>query len=166
MNSHLLILRRDLYSNDTTLGDMSYIQHDSIEIPFGHSLEDTVRANGIKVYGDTAIPATEIGEEYFVDIRISPKYGEVVVFYTHKELLANGEFKYILNYKGIRFEYILGHGGNHHKDTMGCVLVAKTRNDANMSIQGSLKKELVALVKKLQETCDVRLRVINKPQKK
>jgi len=162
--SHYLILNRDKYSSDSTIGKIGVLEEERPFYDFCNTLEDTVRAYGIKVKGATAIPSTEEGKEYFVDIRVSPRFGEVVVFYTSKEKREDGEYKYILENGGIRFEYILAHGGNKPEDTDGCVLVAKNRNESNMTIQGSYKKKIVALVKELQKTCDVKLRVINNPQ--
>jgi len=149
-------LERDFYQELTTLGEM--LTPDAEH--FGHTLEDVVRPYGIKDKHYTAIPETQGDDTYMIDIRQSPKYGEVAVVYTSKE----GD-KYILEYGGIRFEYILVHGGNKHENTSGCILTAKNRNDKNRTIQGSLKKEFVAEVKKWKaKGFDTRLRVTNLPQ--
>lgn len=145
-------LKRDSYQKATTLGEM--FSPDGSH--FGYTLEDIVRPYGIKDKDWTAIPEGM----YHLGIRISPKYGEVAVAYTHKI----GE-RYILENNGQRFEYILIHGGNNKDHTSGCVLIARNRNDQNLTIQGSLKEEFAAEVKRLiKEGHDVRLRVTNLPQ--
>ena len=145
----LFHLKRDFAGEDTTLGSLITPEG----LIFGWTLEDKIREKKIK--GVTCIPETKGGDTYHLGIRQSPKYGEVVVIYTRKE----GDV-YILEYGGMRFDYILIHGGNTHKDTDGCVLLAKNRN--GLSIQGSLKKEIAESVKRLLlKGYDCRLKVSN-----
>ena len=132
---------------------------------FGKTLEDVVRPYGIKDKHFTAMPQTEGDDTYFVETRVSGKYGEIAVIYTSKESTPAG-MKYILEYGGIRFTFILVHGGNRHSDSSGCILLAKHRSDDNRTISSSLKVEFKNKVKKLlSEGFDVRLRVTNLPQK-
>ena len=87
---------------------------------FCYVLQDTLRAKGIKVYGETAIP---LGEA-LVDIRFSGNFNrECLVIYTRK-VVKNGITEYYYEKDGISFMYILLHGGNRDKDTLGCPLVA------------------------------------------
>lgn len=92
---------------------------------FGYSLEDPVRAPGVKVPGKTAIAAGT----YQLGIRFSPKFGREVIWVM-----------------GVPdFEYILVHGGNDVDDTEGCQMWAKNRGKD--TIQGSLEKEAFLIVK-------------------
>ena len=164
MNKAIFHLERDLYRRDKAADkDVSLgIMLDPNSDVFGKTLEDTVRAYGIKDYGETAIPATEGDFTYFLGLHYSAKYGNVVVVYTRKE--GN---TYYLEYGGISFSMIYVHGGNDDEDTKGCILCAKNRSDKNLSIQGSLKTAFFNEVKKyVDEGYDVRLRVTNLPQKK
>lgn len=150
----LLHIIRDHYSPQTTLGKLHI---DTVY--FSETLEDTVRPYGIKVKGDTAIPANDMDHLYKVGIRESSRFGWTIVIYTRKD----GE-KYYLEAGGISFMYILAHGGNDHGDTMGCPLVAKRRLDDN-HIQGSQKTELFNKVKTLLDSgVDVFMKVTNKHQ--
>lgn len=145
-------LKRDSYQQATTLGEMTSPdgQH------FGYTLEDIVRPYGIKDKHWTAIPEGE----YNLGIRQSPKYGKVAVVYTERV----GDL-YILENNGVRFEYILVHGGNNKDHTSGCILIARNRNDKTRTIQGSLKEEFAIEVERLiSEGNEVRLKVINLPQ--
>jgi hypothetical protein len=68
-----------------------------------HTLEDPIRDKGVKVWGDTAIPAGS----YTVKIRFSNRF--------QKELPG---VEGVPGYQGL-----LIHGGNDKLDTHGCILV-------------------------------------------
>lgn len=70
---------------------------------FCDTLEDTVRKDGEKVYGQTAIPAGM----YRVKKTFSPRFKKVL-----PEILE------VPNFSGVRI-----HAGNTAKDTEGCVLL-------------------------------------------
>jgi len=90
-----------------------------------YTLEDEKRADGIKVYGETCIPAGL----YEIEVTMSSRF--------KREMIA------IKNVKG--FEGIRIHGGNTAKDTHGCPLVAK--NTDGKKIWGTYEKEITKLVK-------------------
>ncbi len=128
MKEHeILYLRiiREEYSSQTTMGKLYIDGHF-----FGYTLEDTVRAYGIKVKGHTALPAYQ----YQVKMTFSPKYQRIM------PLVFNQKDDRI-DAMGIQFEGIRFHGGNRHSDTEGCILIAKHRVTHEI-IQGSLEKEL------------------------
>lgn len=158
MKKAIFHLKRDHYRGVRTLGDMFHPNGEH----FTYVLEDTVRGYGIKDFGNTAIPETEGDLLYKLSIRESPKYGEVVVVYTEEE---NG--MYYLKAGGIQFQMILCHGGNDEEDTMGCLLVNRFRDVDKMSAWGSMKRDMVDEVKKLEsEGKKVYLKITNTPQAK
>lgn len=122
-----IIQVRDTYFSRTTIGEIKLLDRH-----FCWTLEDTVRAYGIKVKGDTAIPnSPAIG--YSVGIRFSPGFNrDMLILHT-----GDGE---TLDFGGISFKYIYPHGGNDHGDTEGCILVAKNKNGD--TIQGTMEKAL------------------------
>ncbi len=92
---------------------------------FCHTLEDEKRADGLKVYGETAIPAGI----YNVKLTMSNRFKRLM------PLLLDVE-----GFKGIRI-----HGGNTSKDTHGCPLVAF--NTDYKKIWGTAEKKLTAKLK-------------------
>lgn len=97
-----LLLQRGPSSLESTLGDL-YIdgRHECV------TLEDVVRADGIKIAGETAIPAGS----YTVDITYSPR------FHCDMPLLIH-----VAGYIGVRI-----HWGNKSKDSDGCILVGQSK---------------------------------------
>lgn len=98
-----LTLTRKNFSSDSTIGELAI--NGKFEC---YTLEDVVRPNGVKIYGETAIPAGN----YKVDITFSPR------FKTMLPLLID-----VPNFIGIRI-----HPGNSAGDTDGCILVGQTRS--------------------------------------
>ncbi len=98
-----IVVRRFEYSDRYTIGRM-YI-NDSTEQEC-YTLEDTVRAPGVKIFGETAIPAGT----YNVTIDFSPHF--------------NRNMPHILNVPD--FEGVRIHSGNDDADTEGCILVGQT----------------------------------------
>jgi hypothetical protein len=77
------------------------------------TLEDTVRRDGIKVKGSTAIPAGT----YNVIWAYSPRFR-----------------KWLPRLQNVpHFEGILIHSGNTHRDTEGCILVGKNDKPGRLS---------------------------------
>lgn len=102
-----LLLKRTNKGSECTIGEM-YIDG-RFEC---YTLEDVVRADGVKIYGETAIPTGE----YAVDLTMSPRFKRVL------PLLLN-----VQGFVGVRI-----HPGNTADDTEGCVLVGRTKGDARI----------------------------------
>jgi hypothetical protein len=109
----LVELKRDSYNENTTLGKL-YINGEY----FCETLEDTVRPTGVKVKGHTALPD---GIVAMIKIHKSNRFKRNVLLLT-----TDGDVSFIG--KGISFGHAYLHGGNSHKNTEGCPLVAKIRN--------------------------------------
>ncbi len=139
---------RDDFHPQSTLG---YISLEGKK--FCYTLEDTLRPYGVKVYEHTGLPENPQG--YKVGIRRSNKFKrDVLVLYTEKDGIT-------LTHYGISFKYAYIHGGNSHKDTEGCVLVAFNKH--GNKIQGTAEKALFKIVKKwIDAGHDVYWRTFNK----
>ena len=149
----IIILSRQVYTTRATLGRLMFPDDFSC-----WCLEDTVRAEGIKVKKETAIPGSREGIIYKVNLSFSGRFQRIMpMIYTEGngyELIAND-----ISFKGIRF-----HGGNTHLNTEGCPLVAYNKiND--YTIQGTAEKEVTSKIKKLLQNGNVFLKVINLSQK-
>lgn len=122
---------RHTFSDDFTLGVMLVDGQF-----FGYSLEDKVREPGVKVKNHTAIPAGE----YRLTVERSTRFS----------LKAQRDV-YLPRLHGVEgFEGVLIHGGNTHKDTEGCILIAErnlTEKDRGL-IQGSKSAKLVEMLQK------------------
>lgn len=92
---------------------------------FCHTLEDEKRPDGLKVYGETAIPTGT----YNIKLTYSNRFKKIM------PLLLD-----VPMFKGIRI-----HGGNTSKDTLGCILVAF--NTDYKKIWGTASKKLTSLLK-------------------
>jgi len=92
---------------------------------FGYCLEDTVRPNGVKVKGETAIPAGR----YEVIVSMSNRFKRLM-----PELLD------VENFSGIRI-----HGGNRSTDTEGCLLIGANRTGQD-TIFASLESRITAMI--------------------
>jgi len=141
MLTQLKVIRK-WFSARTTIGEL-YIDGKF----FCYTLEDTVRAEGIKVPAETAIPQGI----YKVKVTMSSRFKRPIpMVFTE----SNG---YELKNGGISFKGIRLHGGNTHTNTEGCILVAYRKVDAN-TIQGTAEKDLVS---RLKVSTEITLEVIN-----
>ncbi len=93
-----------------------------------YTLEDVVRAPGVKIFGETAIPAGR----YEVVINFSQRFKRMM------PLLLN-----VPNFDGIRI-----HSGNTAENTEGCILVGLTKGDDQI---GESRRAFANLFPKLVE---------------
>lgn len=117
-----LRLSRDFSSSSTTLGVLFQGPR-----KICYTLEDAVRDDA-KIPGETAIPAGH----YKVVLDKSPRFGR--------------EMPRLLDVPG--FSGVRIHGGNTHRDTSGCILVAHVRNNRTLSIYGSAETKVTAIVRR------------------
>ncbi len=101
-NNLELQVQRTEYTSVSTIGEF-----DIDGRPFCYTLEDVVRPPGVKIKGETAIPAGR----YRVRNTFSPKFGRVVP-----------QIMDVPMFEGIRI-----HGGNTRGDTEGCLLLGMHR---------------------------------------
>jgi len=134
------ILTRFDYSPDTTIGNLFRIGNNAKYV--GYSLEDAVRADGVKVYGMTAIPCGRY---------------QIVMEYSGR---AGKEVPTIKDVPG--FKYIRLHAVNDHTDTEGCIGFAKNRYA--WKIQESVTRELCEEIEKeIKNSKLVFINIINIP---
>ena len=129
---HLLI-KRDGFTLKSTTGKM-YLNGEY----FGYTLEDVSRSYGVKINGNTCIAEGT----YRVKISLSNR------FKRDMPMIYSEDNGYELRGGGISFKGIRIHGGNTHKNTEGCPLVAENYINED-TIQGSLEKELTKRLKEL-----------------
>jgi len=97
-----LDLYRHVYNTE---GDRNIIGDLHIDNEFFcYTLEDEIRADGVKKYGVTAIKAGT----YEIEVTYSPAFKRNLIL-----------IKNVPQFSGIRI-----HGGNTSKDSLGCILVA------------------------------------------
>jgi hypothetical protein len=104
---------------------------------FCYWLEDQLRADGVKVHGETCIPAGN----YDVTLSYSPTFKrKMPLIYNQPDLSikANGK-----SFSGVRL-----HGGNDETDSHGCPLVAYNVNAEQTRVFGTAEKDLTALILK------------------
>ena len=89
--------------------------------------EDTVRPNGTKIYGHTAIPAGN----YRVVITLSNRFKR--------------ELPLLLNVPG--FEGIRIHSGNNEGHTEGCILPGKSRSETGVSDSQLATNQLILKIR-------------------
>lgn len=108
------------------IGDLFLNDNDKYKNEFFcYTLEDEKRADGLKVYGETAIP----NGTYNVKLTMSNRFKRIM------PLLLD-----VKGFSGVRI-----HGGNTSKDTHGCPLVAF--NTDYSKIWGTAEKKLTSILK-------------------
>jgi hypothetical protein len=130
-----LVLQRKWATSDSTFGELSI--DDKFEC---YVCEDVVRAPGVKVPGQTAIPAGE----YRVVIDMSTRF---------KKLMPH-----ILDVPG--FEGIRIHCGNTDADTEGCLLLGRTKEADSI---GESRLAFDAFFTKLQAAKEATIQVLDVP---
>jgi hypothetical protein len=105
------ILMRDQSTAKSTPGRLFLEKTGQMPVFMGYALEDVVRPKGVKIDGQTAIPAGE----YKISLTMSNRFKKIL------PLLAN-----VPNFSGIRI-----HGGNTSENTEGCILVGRARYSAD-----------------------------------
>ena len=143
---------RYLYTTRTTIGRLHLPSQDGVSL-FCYTLEDTVRAYGIKVPKETAIPE----DLYKVTISMSKRFKRLMpMLYTENN-------KYEILSHGIRFVGIRTHGGVSHLHTEGCPLVAFNYINDH-TIQGSAEKSLTEKIQGYLLKGNVFWKITNLPQ--
>jgi hypothetical protein len=125
-----LLLKRFEFKPTYTIGKL-YVNG----IYYCYTLEDVVRTEGKKVYGQTAIPAGT----YSVIINLSNRF--------------NRELPLLLNVPG--FTGVRIHPGNTSKDTEGCILVGTTW--AGKDFVGNSKLAFNSLFEKMKKEKSIEL---------
>lgn len=157
-----ILIERFSYTARTSLGKMYFVyQKEFVTNPpedykeyFGFTLEDTARPDNIKVYGETCLPG---GLECLVSLYDSPHFGKTIIFHTETDGVT-------ILFNNLSWEYSLAHGGNTHRDTEGCVLVAKNQLSRDM-IQGSLKDDLRKVIEqRIKDGWTIKAKFINLSQ--
>lgn len=154
-NNNYVVFRvdRHKYTDDTTLGKWYFTKK-----PFCYTLEDTLRPEGIKVWGHTGLPEGL----YRLSTRYSPGFKrKLAVIYTEDDGITS-------KMGGIEFKYCLVHAGATHKNTAGCILVSDTYDGKErITPTRSCEQEIVRRVEALEsQGKEVWLHITNGPQKK
>lgn len=129
-------LRRSDYRGLTTLGEWVGSKGKAL----AYTLEDVVRAWGIKDKARTAIPATTGEALYKLGITYSQRFQrKMVIIFTEPD-------GFTLKANGISFAGIRAHGGNSHLNSSGCIICGKQRIPAPelLSLANRSKGDLVA----------------------
>lgn len=143
-----LTLIRDTYTSKSTIGRLFI---DGVE--FCYTLEDVVRAKGVKVYGETAIPEGV----YSVTMTYSNRFKEMM------PLLYNKPDNSVQDGKGVRFDGIRIHSGNKAEHSHGCILLGSTKSKDFIGNSKTTYKEFLKL---LGEFDIIKLEIKNNPQEK
>lgn len=132
-----ILLKRKKFLEDRTIGELT------INGKFKcYTLEDTVRPEGVKIPGKTAIPAGE----YTVIVTHSPTFKRAL------PLLLN-----VPGFAGVRI-----HGGNKPEHTRGCILVAHHFNEQANEIYDSAADAITDI---LSASATSHITIINEKEK-
>ena len=130
-----LVLIRNSHTAHSVIGQLYVIKNNGSREKICFTLEDARRRPGIKIKGETCIPAGR----YCLAVSRSARFKRKMVMLYN---CANG---YELKGEGVSFKGIRIHGGNTARNTEGCLLVAYNRIDDD-TIQGTAEKEVTELV--------------------
>lgn len=115
-----LTLTRTVFLEDRTIGELSVGDFHC------YTLEDAVRPEGIKIRGETAIPAGR----YAIMVTMSPRFNRRL------PLLMG-----VPNFSGVRI-----HGGNRPAHTEGCILVGSRYDERTHEISGNCTDEITRML--------------------
>lgn len=133
---------RDTFTDKSTIGSL-YID----DVFVCYTLEDVVREDGVKIYGETAIP----DGIYSVTLSWSNRFKRVLpLIYNQPDLSVQSG--------GVRFDGIRIHNGNTDKDTHGCPLVGFTKSK---DFIGNSRKAFWRVMELLKDIDIVELEIIN-----
>ena len=139
-----LKLERSVYSTKSTIGKL-FIDN----VFFCYTLEDVVRPDGVKIYGETAIPDLK----YSVALSFSNRFKKLM------PLVYNTENMTVEDGKGVKFSGIRIHSGNTDKHTLGCILIGETKAK---DFVGNSRVAFKKLMDRLKDIDIAELEVINK----
>ena len=108
---------RKWFTTNASIGEL-YVD----DTLFCFTLEDTVRALGVKIKGHTAIPAGK----YSVKLTFSNRFQQ------NMPLISNSSDLSVQDGFGARWDGIRIHPGNTDKDTDGCILLGRKRLDTSI----------------------------------
>lgn len=135
-----LYLKRYTYADTYTLGNITFDNYD-ISIP---TVEDKVRQDGEKVYGETAIPAGRY--KVLLDV-VSPKFSKYP-FYME---VCEGKLPRLQDVPG--FSGILLHCGINEENSLGCPIL----NNRNAPLEKSKEYfiQMMDILKSVPDKNDV-----------
>lgn len=143
-----LTIIRDTYTSKSTIGKLFI---DGVE--FCYTLEDIVRGEGIKVYGETAIPHGE----YSMTMSYSNRFKQLMpLLYNKPDLTVKDD-------KGISFSGIRIHSGNKAEHSHGCILLGSSKS---VNFIGNSRKTYKEFLKVLGDFDILKINIINKVQLK
>tara|TARA_R110000803_G_C11925527_1_gene314844 strand:+ start:381 stop:845 length:465 start_codon:yes stop_codon:yes gene_type:complete len=154
MSIPVIKIERDTFTLKSSVGKL---YDENCEF-FCHTLEDVSRGYGVKLKGETCLAPGR----YMVKITRSSRFKrDMPIVYTD----WNG---YEASMGGISFRGVRLHGGNTHKNTEGCPLVAHKRLNDDL-IQGTAEKDLTKKIGDLiavSEKDFIYLEIVNMPYSK
>jgi hypothetical protein len=146
--NHIKIIR----SNYTLKSTTGRIYLGCKSEPTAHTLEDVVRAFGVKIKRHTAIPPGI----YRWSVTHSNRFKRKMISIWNVK-----DKNWILVAGGIQFNGARIHGGNTHENTEGCPLVAYNKINDD-TIQGTAEKEITAWA--IDVGGEGTIEIINNPQ--
>lgn len=127
-----LILERKWFTTQSTIGELT-VEGTDFKC---YTLEDVARALGVKIYGQTAIPAAC----YKVKLTYSNRFKiELPLIYNTDDFKVDDTMGAV--WAGIRI-----HPGNTHEDTDGCVLPGLKRGENAVYQSRNAMDELMKVV--------------------